>query len=195
MRLLTLTGVGGTGKTTLAQAVAREMLPEFSNGVFFVELAAIAQPELVASTIAQPLGVKEAGGKPVLEALKDYLRDKHLLLVIDNFEQVLPAASNIAELLTGGPLKVMVTSRALLHLSAEHECVVSPLAVPSENSTSSVEDLKNIGAIKLFVERARSARPNFALTEENARSVAEICTQLDGLPLAIEMAARYANAR
>jgi len=129
---LTLTGVGGTGKTALAQAVAREMLPEFSNGVFFVELAATAQPELVVSTIAQRLGVKEAGGKPVLEALKDYLRDKHLLLVIDNFEQVLPAASNIAELLTVGPLRVMVTSRALLHLSAEHEFVVLPLAVPLE---------------------------------------------------------------
>lgn len=189
VRLLTLTGVLGTGKTTLAQAVAQEMLPEFSNGVFFVELAAIAQPELVASTIAQPLGVQEAGGKPILEALKDYLRDKHLLLVIDNFEQVLPAASNIAELLTVGPLKVMVTSRALLHLSAEREFVVSPLAVPLENSTSSVEDLQKFGAVKLFVERARSARPNFALIEENARSVAEICTQLDGLPLAIELAA------
>jgi len=189
VRLLTLTGVGGTGKTALAQAVAREMLPEFSNGVFFVELAATAQPELVASAIAQRLGVKEAGGKPVLEALKDYLRDKHLLLVIDNFEQVLPAASNIAELLTVGPLKVMVTSRAPLHLSAEHEFVVLPLAVPLENSTGSVEDLQKIGAFNLFVERARSARPNFALTEENARSVAEICVQLDGLPLAIELAA------
>lgn len=189
VQLLTLTGVGGTGKTTLAQAVAREMLPEFSNGVFLVELAAIAQPELVASTIAKPLGVQQAGGKPVLEALKDYLRDKHLLLIVDNFEQVLPAAPNIAELLTVGPLKVIVTSRALLHLSAEREFVVSPLAVPLGNSASSVEDLQNIDAVKLFVERARSARPNFALVEENARSIAEICTQLDGLPLAIELAA------
>lgn len=189
VRLLTLTGVGGTGKTSLAQAVAREMLPEFANGVFFIELGAIRQPELVASTIAQPLGVKEAGGRPVLEALKDYLRDKHLLLIIDNFEQVLPAASNIADLLTVGPLKVLVTSREILHLSPEREFVVSPLAVPLENSKRSVEDLQEIGAVKLFVERARSARTSFALVEENARSVVEICTQLDGLPLAIELAA------
>ncbi|HYU98019.1 MAG TPA: protein kinase [Pyrinomonadaceae bacterium] len=189
VRLLTLTGAGGTGKTSLAQAIAREMLPEFANGVFFIELGAIRQPELVASTIAQPLGVKEAGGKPVFEALKDYLRDKHLLLVIDNFEQVLPAAPNIGELLTVGPLKVVMTSRALLHLSPEREFVVSPLAVPLENSKRSVEDLQEIGAVKLFVERARSARSSFALVEENARSVVEICTQLDGLPLAIELAA------
>jgi predicted ATPase/serine/threonine protein kinase len=189
VRLLTLTGVGGTGKTTLAQAVAGDMLAEFSNGVFFVELAAIAQPELIASTIAQTLGVVEAGGKPALEALKDHLRDKHLLLVLDNFEQLLPAAANIAELLAVGPVKILVTSRAVLHLSAEREFVVSPLAVPMENSISSLEDLENIDSVKLFVERARSVRSGFALTEENAASIAEICTQLDGLPLAIELAA------
>ena len=189
VRLLTLTGVGGTGKTTLAQAVAGDMVAEFSNGVFFVELAAIAQPELMASTIAQTLGVVEAGDQPALEALKNHLRDKHLLLVLDNFEQVLPAAANVAELLTVGPVKILVTSRAVLHLSAEREFVVSPLAVPMESSISSLEDLRNIDSVKLFVERARSVRAGFALTEENAASIAEICTRLDGLPLAIELAA------
>ena len=189
VRLLTLTGVGGTGKTTLAQAVAGDMLAEFSNGVFFVELAAIAQPELMASTIAHTLGVVEAGGKPPLEALKDHLREKHLLLVLDNFEQVLPAAADIAELLPVGPVKILVTSRAVLHLSAEHEFIVSPLAVPTENTSSSLEDLENIDSVRLFVERARSVRSDFELTEENAASIAEICTRLDGLPLAIELAA------
>ena len=189
VRLMTLTGVGGTGKTTLAQAVAGDMLAEFSNGVFFVELAAIAQPELMASTIAHTLGVVEAGGKPPLEALKDHLREKHLLLVLDNFEQVLPAAADIAELLAVGPVKILVTSRAVLHLSAELEFTVSPLAVPTENTSSSLAELENIDSVRLFVERARSVRSDFELTEENAASVAEICTRLDGLPLAIELAA------
>ena len=189
VRLLTLTGVGGTGKTTVAQAVAGDMVAEFSNGVFFVELATIVQPELVASAIAQTLGVREAGSKPVLEELKEYFRDKHLLLVLDNFEQVLSAASNIAELLTAGSLKVLVTSREVLHLSAERKFVVSPLALPTEKSKESIEDLQNFEAVTLFVERARSVRPGFTLTEENAASVVDICTQLDGLPLAIELAA------
>ncbi len=122
VRLVTMAGVGGTGKTRLAQAVAQEMLQDFSDGVFFVELAAITNPELVASTIAQPLGVKEAGGKPILEALKDYLRDRQLLLVVDNFEQVVDAAQQIAELLAAANnLKILITSRVLLHLSAERE--------------------------------------------------------------------------
>ena len=189
VHLLTLTGVGGTGKTTLAQAVAGDMLAEFSNGVFFVELAAIAQPELVPSAIAQTLGVREAGTKPVLEVLKEYFRDKHLLLVLDNFEQVLSAASDIAALLTAGSLKVLVTSREVLHLSAERKFVVLPLAVPTEKSKESIEDLQNFEAVALFVERARSVRPGFTLTEENAASVVDICMQLDGLPLAIELAA------
>jgi non-specific serine/threonine protein kinase len=187
VRLLTLTGVGGTSKTTLAQAVAGDMVAEFSNGVFFVELAAIARPELVPSAIAQTCtrGRQQA----VLEVLKEYFRDKHLLLVLDNFEQVLSAASNIAELLTAGSLKVLVTSREVLHLSAERKFVVSPLAVPTEKSKESIEDLQNFEAVALFVERARSVRPGFTLTEENAASVVDICMQLDGLPLAIELAA------
>src|SRR5687768_1445368 len=129
-----MTGVGGTGKTRLAQAVAQDLIPDFPDGVFFVELAAIANAELVVSTIAQPLGVKEGGGKPILDILKDYLRDKKMLLVIDNFEQVTDAAPQIRELHYAPQLKILITSRTLLRLSAEREFVVPPLAVPSEIS-------------------------------------------------------------
>ena len=190
VRLVTMTGIGGTGKTTLAKAVARESLKDFKDGVFFVGLAAIINPELVASTIAQPLGVNEAGGKPILEILKDLLYKKHLLLVVDNFEQVIDAAPIITELIEAAQeLKIIITSRVLLHLSAEREFIVSPLAVPSEFSQISLEEFSKYDAIKLFVERAQKAKPSFALTEENARCVAEICSRLDGLPLAIELAA------
>ena len=189
-RLLTLTGVGGTGKTRLAREVAHRMLKDFSDGVFFVELASITQPELVAASIAQPLGVKEAGGKPILEILGDYLRERNLLLVIDNFEQVIDAAPNIAKLLAAANrLKILVTSRALLYLSKEREYIVPPLDMPTEAASVSLAELSNYEAVKLFVERARGAKPKFALSEENAGSVAEICARLDGLPLAIELAA------
>lgn len=185
-----MTGIGGTGKTTLAKAVARELLTEFSDGVFFAELAAVTNAESVVSTIAQPLGVKEAGGKPILEVLKDYLRGRQMLLVVDNFEQVTDAAPNITELIAAAnKLKVLVTSRELLHLSAEREFVVPPLAVPFDVESVSLAELSNYEAIKLFVERARNAKASFKLTEENAKSVAEICARLDGLPLAIELAA------
>ncbi|MCA1628356.1 MAG: tetratricopeptide repeat protein, partial [Acidobacteria bacterium] len=201
VRLLTMTGVGGTGKTRLAQAVARRMLRDFSDGVFFVELAAINDPQLVASTIAQPLGVREAGGKPLVDVLKDYLRGKRMLLVVDNFEQVLAAAPLVAELLAASPhTKILITSRALLHLSVEREFIVPPLAAPSQDlfgtdppATAGGSDLsgdwQKYEAVRLFVERARSVKPSFALTDENARSVAQICARLDGLPLAIELAA------
>jgi predicted ATPase/serine/threonine protein kinase/DNA-binding winged helix-turn-helix (wHTH) protein len=189
-RLVTLTGVGGTGKTTLAQAVARQLRGEFSDGVFFVELAAIKQADLVASTIAQPLGVKEADGKPRSEALKDYLRGRNMLLVLDNFEHLPTAASLLAELLVSAPrLKMMVTSRALLHLSLEREYLVPPLATPETPAQFSPDDLMRYEAVRLFVERARGVNANFALTDQNARSVAEICVRVDGLPLAIELAA------
>jgi predicted ATPase/serine/threonine protein kinase len=190
MRLLTLTGVGGTGKTKLAHAVAWQLLPEFSDGVFFVKLATIKQPELVASTIAQPLGVKETGAKPIVEALKDYLRGRKMLLVIDNFEQVSAAGSIVADLLASAPrLKMLVTSRALLHLSLECEYMVPPLAAPEILAQVSLDELIRYEAVRLFVERARGVKANFAVTDENAQSVAEICARLDGLPLAIELAA------
>jgi non-specific serine/threonine protein kinase len=190
LRLVTMTGIGGTGKTTLAKAVARELLTEFSDGVFFAELAAVTDAESVVSTIAQPLGVKETGGKPILEALKDYLRGREILIVVDNFEQVTDAATQISELLSAASrLKILITSRALLHLSIEHEFIVPPLAVPSKIESISLAELSEYEAIKLFVERAQNAKANFTLTEENAKSVAEICARLDGLPLAIELAA------
>ena len=188
--LLTMTGIGGVGKTRLAQAVAREMLAEFPDGVFFIEFAAIRSEELVASTIAQSLGVKEAGGKPILEILKDYLKMKQILIVIDNFEQIIDAAPTIAELLSiAHKLKILITSRMLLHLSKEREFIVSPLAVPTEFLQISLEEFWKYEAIKLFMARAQNAKPSFSLTEENAPCIAEICLRLDGLPLAIELAA------
>jgi predicted ATPase/tRNA A-37 threonylcarbamoyl transferase component Bud32 len=189
VRLVTLTGVGGTGKTRLAQAVAQELSPDFPDGVFFVELAAVTVAEFVVSTVAQSLGLKESGGKPILEILKDFLRDKKTLLVIDNFEQVSEAAPQIRELLSAPQIRILITSRTLLRLSAEREFVVPPLAAPSEISQISRDEAAQYEAVKLFVERAQKAKPNFALTEENARHIAEICARLDGLPLAIELAA------
>jgi non-specific serine/threonine protein kinase len=188
-RLLTLTGVGGTGKTTLAVAVAHQMRGEFSDGVFFVELAAVKEADLVASTIAQRLGVKQADGRSCREALKDHSSGKNVLLVLDNFEHLPTAASLVAELLAAAPrLKIVVTSRALLHLSLEREYLVPPLATP-ELAQFSPNDLMRYEAVRLFVERARAVKANFALTDENARSVAQICLRVDGLPLAIELAA------
>jgi predicted ATPase/DNA-binding winged helix-turn-helix (wHTH) protein len=190
VRLLTLTGVGGTGKTTLALAAARQVLQDFSAGVFFVGLAEVKQPELVASSIAQAIDVKEGDAKPILQLLKDHLHSRVILLVIDNFEQVLPAASVVAELVAAAPrLKLLVTSRSLLQLTSECEYFVPTLATPKLTAEGSPLDLMRYGAVELFVERARSAVAGFALNQENARTVAEICALLDGLPLAIELAA------
>lgn len=189
-RLLTMTGIGGTGKTRLSQAVAQNMIGNFADGVYFIKLAAITNPELIASTIAQPLGVKETGGKSILEVLKDYLREKQMLLVLDNFEQVTNAAPIVAELLSAAPrLKILITSRTLLRLTTEREYDVPPLGLPIDDASLSIEELSNCEAVKLFVERARGAKPNFSLTKDNAGSVAGICARLDGLPLAIELAA------
>ena len=190
MRLLTLTGVGGTGKTTLAHAVARQLLGDFPDGVFFIELSAIQQASLIASTIAQPLDVKEADGKPIIEALKEYLRDRNMLLVLDNLEHLPAAGPILAELLPAAPrLKMLVTSRALLHLNLEREFMVPPLAAPETLAQVSTGELARYAAVRLFVDRARVVNPNFVLTDENARIVADICVRVDGLPLAIELAA------
>ncbi|HMS39187.1 MAG TPA: protein kinase [Pyrinomonadaceae bacterium] len=190
VRLLTLTGIGGTGKTTLAKSIAAKMLADFKDGVFFIKFAAVTNPELVASTIAQTLGLSEAGGKPIFEILKDFLCERQILLVIDNFEQITQAAPTIAEIIsTSKKLKIIITSRVLLHLSFEREFIVPPLIVPRNFSEIAPENLLEYEAVKLFVERAKQATPNFALTKETSSSVAEICLRLDGLPLAIELAA------
>jgi predicted ATPase/class 3 adenylate cyclase/Tfp pilus assembly protein PilF len=189
VRLLTLTGPGGTGKTRLGLQVAADLLEEFSDGVFFVALATITEPELVASTIARALGVKESAHQSLMESLKNYLRDKHLLLVLDNFEQVLEGAPLVGELVGACPrLKVLATSRIPLRLYGEHEHPVPPLSLPDSRVTPPLEVLTQYEAVKLFVERARAVKADFEVTNENALAVAEICARLDGLPLAIELA-------
>ena len=190
MRLITLTGPGGTGKTRLGLQAAADLLEEFPDGVFFVALATITELELVASTIALALGVKESAGQSLMESLKNYLRDKRVLLVLDNFEQVLEGAPLVGELLGACPkLKVLATSRIPLKLYGEQEYLVPPLSLPDPKVMPPLEILTQYEAVKLFVQRARAVKADFTVTNENAPAVAEICARLDGLPLAIELAA------
>jgi len=190
VRLLTLTGPGGTGKTRVAFQVAAELLDRFTDGVAFVNLALISDPGLVVATIAQTLEVKEMGSQLLLERLKDYLRAQHLLLLLDNFEQVVAAAPALADLLAAAPyLKVLVTSRAVLHLSGEREYPVPPLSLPDQRRLPPIEALAQYEAVALFIARAQATRPGFQVTKQNASAVADICQWLDGLPLAIELAA------
>jgi predicted ATPase/class 3 adenylate cyclase/Tfp pilus assembly protein PilF len=190
VRLITLTGPGGVGKTRLALQVASDLLDTFPDGVFFVALAPISDLNLVTFTIAQTLGIKEGSSQPLMERLKEHLRPKQLLLLLDNFEQVVDAAPLIAELLTAAAqLKVLVTSRAVLHLSGEREFPVPPLALPDRQHLPPLEMLSQYEAIALFIQRAQAVKPDFQLTTATAPAVAEICARLDGLPLAIEQAA------
>jgi predicted ATPase len=162
----------------------------FPDGVYFVDLAPIRDPALVASTIAETLGLKETGTQPLVQQLRTYLRGKMVLLLLDNFEQVLDAALLVAELLTDAPaLKILVTSRELLHLRGEHECAVPPLALPDRAHLPPLERLTQYAAVQLFIARAQAAKSDFAVTNATAPAVAEICAQVDGLPLAIELAA------
>jgi predicted ATPase/class 3 adenylate cyclase len=189
-RLLTLTGPGGTGKTRLALQTASEELTSFADGVFYTPLAAITDPTLVPSTIAESLRLREESDRLIAETLKQYLSDKELLLVLDNFEQVLDAGPFVSELLAASPrLKVLVTSRTVLDLSGEQEMPVPPLDLPDPDHLPDVETLSQYEAVALFIERAVATRPDFSVTNENAPAVAEICVRLDGLPLAIELAA------
>ncbi len=190
VRLVTLTGTGGVGKTRLSLQVAVDLLTDFADGVCFVSLAPISNPELVIPTISQTLGLKENGDQLLLDPLKASLRDKQLLLLLDNFEQVLKAAPRLSELLMACPnLKLLVTSRAVLHLRGEHEFPVPPLALPDLKRLPETETLSHYAAVALFLQRAQAVKPDFQLTSANARALAEICAQLDGLPLAIELAA------
>jgi predicted ATPase/class 3 adenylate cyclase len=190
VRLLTLTGAAGTGKTRLALQVAEDTLAEFPRGVFYVPLAPLADPDLLASTIGEAIGVREVAGQSLLHTLIDALQAQGLLLVLDNFEHVVQQARQVGELLSAcASLKILVTSREVLHLAGEHVFAVSALAVPDLQQPLSSENVSHYDAVQLFVERARAAKPNFALTPQNAPAIAEICAQLDGLPLAIELAA------
>ncbi len=189
-RLLTLTGPGGTGKTRLSLQLAAEAAKGFSDGAFWVPLAPISDPELVPSTIAHALGVHIGGKEDPLERVLEHVRGKRMLLVLDNFEQILPAASSVSALLASGPdLKVIASSRAPLRISGEQEFPVPPLELPDPERLPSLEALAQSDAVRLFIERARAVKPDFAVTAENAAAVAEICLRLDGLPLAIELAA------
>jgi predicted ATPase/serine/threonine protein kinase len=192
VRLVTVTGPGGIGKTRLAVQVARGLVEHFPGGTHFVSLSSISDPGLIASVIVQTLGIREAGGQSPLEILKENLQDSRrapMLLLLDNFEHLIQAAPTMAELLATGPhLKIMVTSRAALHVYGEHEFPVPPLALPDSRLIPPVE-LLQYAAVALFVQRAVAVKPDFEVNRENASAVTEICSRLDGLPLAIELAA------
>ena len=190
VRLVTLTGPGGIGKTRLSVQVAAEVLDGFPDGVWNVRLSRLTDPALVVPTIATTLGLKESGATPLAEVLRGYLADKRLLLVLDNFEQVVAAASQVGELLAACPgVKSLVTSRVRLHLHGEHEYALRPLALPDPAHLPPPERLSQYAAVALFIERAQAAQTDFAVTNATAPAVAEICARLDGLPLAIELAA------
>jgi len=189
-RLLTLTGPGGTGKTRLALQLGVEVIDRFPDGVFFVGLAPIADPELVPSTIGQALGLQEAAGRTPIDHLVEFLGEKRLLLILDNFEQILAAAPVVGQLLRGAPnIKIVVTTRAALHVYGEQEFPVPPLGLPDLKHLPSLESLSQYEAVALFIQRAMAAKPDFVVTNENAPAIAEITSRLDGLPLAIELAA------
>jgi predicted ATPase/DNA-binding CsgD family transcriptional regulator len=195
IRLLTLTGPGGVGKTRLGVQVASDLVHDFANGVCFVSLDPISDPELVIPTIVQALNLPEAedagqGQAQPLERLKTYLHEKQVLLLLDNFEQVVAAAPALVDLLGACPeLKMLVTSRAVLRVQGEYESAVPPLALPALSDPPDAEAVSRSAAVALFLQRAQGSRPDFSLTDANAPVIAEICVRLDGLPLAIELAA------
>src|SRR5437764_406183 len=189
-RLVTLTGPGGTGKTRLSLRIAEESAAAFGDGTFFVPLAPITDPELVPSTIAQTLGVQVSGSEMPLSRVLDHIKGKRMLLVLDNFEQILPAAPVVGQLLGASPaLKVIASSRAPLRIAGEQEFPVPPLDLPDPERLPALEVLAQSDAVRLFVERAMAVRPDFRVTADNAAPIAEIVYRLDGLPLAIELAA------
>ncbi|HEX9373689.1 MAG TPA: tetratricopeptide repeat protein, partial [Roseiflexaceae bacterium] len=198
-RLITLVGPGGIGKTRLALELALRHVAHFADGVFLVRLASIHQPEVVASVIAQTLGFKESGGHSPAELLTIWLRDKRLVLILDNCEHLLVAAPLVTELLAAAPgLSVLATSREPLHVSGEHLFQVPALALPpttddqrpaADEPWDGLSVVKRYAAVALFVQRVQAVRPDFTLTAENASTIVEICARVDGLPLALELAA------
>src|SRR5947207_2111501 len=190
VRLLTLTGPGGSGKTRLGLHVAAELSDHFTDGIYFVNLAPISDAELVVPTIAQTLGMKESPTRSMVEQLQIFLQEKQLLLVLDNFEQVVSAAPRLSDLLARcSHLKLLVTSRAGLHLLAEHEFAVPPLSLPDLKHLPTLVRLSQYESVALFIARAQALQPDFQVSNATAPAVAEICARLDGLPLAIELAA------
>jgi predicted ATPase len=188
VRLVTLTGPGGVGKTRLALRAADLLAPAFADGAAVVELASVADPDLVAPAVARALGITDAGERPLAARLAGALRNRSLLLVLDNFEQVVDAAPAVAALLAScRGLKVLATSRAPLRISGEQDVPVPPLGLPE--ASAPLDRLAEAEAVRLFVARARAADPAFVLTAEDGRAIASICARLDGLPLAIELAA------
>ena len=193
-RLVTLTGPGGTGKTRVAIETARKLPADYVDGVWFVALDVVREPALVVPTIAATLAVAEEPGRPISIVLAERLGEKHTLLVLDNFEQVVDAAPEIGELLRAAPnLRVLATSREPLAILGEAVYPVAPLALPAEPGTPTADQLQGLEAVELFVDRARAVRPGFQLTDANAPAIAAICRRLDGLPLALELAAARAN--
>jgi predicted ATPase/DNA-binding CsgD family transcriptional regulator len=194
IRLVTILGSSGVGKTRLSLQIAHRLLSRFKDGVFFVSLATLNDPGLVASTIAQVFSLRETGTQPIQEILVDSLRDRQLLLVLDNFEHLLPAALLVSDLLAVAPgLKILATSRAPLHLYGEHLFPLPALSLPDPGNILSCEDLLQFESVQLFSERARAVHPGFTLSIENSADVVKICQRLEGLPLAIELAAVRAN--
>jgi predicted ATPase/class 3 adenylate cyclase len=195
-RLLTLLGIGGLGKTRLSLEVAAEVLDDYPDGVWFVDLAPMTDERLVPQAVASVLGVKEEAGRPVLEALVKYVSDRKLLLILDNCEHLLHACAELSvQLLQSGPiLKILASSREHLHVKGEATYPVPPLSVPDPNAKITLEALTQFEAVRLFVERARAKQPGFQLTQTNAKTVADICQRLDGIPLAIELASARVRA-
>jgi predicted ATPase/class 3 adenylate cyclase len=189
VRLLTVTGTGGSGKTRLALQAAAEVIDDYPDGVFFVALEAVEDPALVLPTVAQTLGVNEAGTHTIARALTEFLGNRRLLLMLDNFEQLLDAGPSVSGLVGATSVDLLVTSRAPLRLSGEHEYEVPPLNLPDLRFLPNVETLSQYDSVALFIERAQAVRSDFTVTAENAPAIAEICARLDGLPLAIELAA------
>src|SRR6266571_1677786 len=190
VRLLTLTGTAGVGKTRLALEVARGLAHDFADGVHVVSLAPISDPAFVIATIAHSVGLPESGSQPLLELLKISQRDKQRLLLLDNFEHVITAATLLVELLEACPdVNILVTSREVLRLRAEHQFTVPPLALPDPRHLLDDRTLAHVPAVQLFLQRAQAIRSDFQVTKNNAATIAEICLRLDGLPLAIELAA------